>query len=216
MAGLNEKNNLPEWVGVTPEWVISCTRAALNQLGDWCRKNAGALAISVFATAGVNNALAQALPSNPEYDRIIVEAQKQGKDPVDYAMEKWKSEDWASKLDAYIVKKAVMAKKEEWKKIDIVNDGKREEWKKIDVVNDGKREEWKKIDVVNDGKRGELIKQTKIIITAMKSMESQGRFGPKQIEDINSMYENSGSTEVKDLIKSTFWKYLKTDKVAGL
>ena len=51
-------NRLPEWVTVTSEWVISCTRDALNHLGDWCKKNAGALAISVFATTGVNAALA--------------------------------------------------------------------------------------------------------------------------------------------------------------
>ena len=51
-------DRLPEWVTVTPAWVISCTRDALNHLGDWCKNNAGALAISVFATTGVNAALA--------------------------------------------------------------------------------------------------------------------------------------------------------------
>ena len=61
---------LPEWVEVDSKWVIQCTREALNKLGDWCRKNAGSLAISVFATVGVNVALAQTTPTSPSASAI--------------------------------------------------------------------------------------------------------------------------------------------------
>ena len=52
--------------------------------------------------------VAQAIVPNPEYDRIIAEAKAAGKDPVDYALSKWKSDAFAEWLDKYILKKAAI------------------------------------------------------------------------------------------------------------
>jgi hypothetical protein len=57
-----DNNKLPEWVEINAEWVIQCTRGDLWKLGNWCSRNVNALAVAVFATAGVNTALAQTTP----------------------------------------------------------------------------------------------------------------------------------------------------------
>ena len=182
---------LPEWVEVDSKWVIECTREALEKLGEWCSKYVGVLAVSALATTGATAVLAQSVPANPEYDRIIAEAQKGGKDPLEVAQEKWRKDEFIMSLDSYI------------------NSKNKQTIKTI-------RNEWQEMDHTNYWKEKKLIESTRLILVSMKALESQKKFGAEQIRDINIMYTNSSSPEVREMIKRDFWQYIKDDKIARL
>lgn len=151
------------------------------------------LQASAQSTISVSTAISASAP-NPEYDRLIAEAQTVGKDPVDYAMEKWKSEDWASRLDVYILKRAAMKRQEGERKIDEA------------AITDEMRIAKKSKD---------LIKSTKVVIDAMKVLERNWKFWTEQIAEVNKMYASPTlPKEVKDMIFQEFGRYIKKESIA--
>ena len=125
------------------------------------------------------------------YDRLIAEVQKGGKDPLEVAQEKWRKDEFIMSLDSYI------------------NSKNKQTIKTI-------RNEWQEMDHTNYWKEKKLIESTRLILVSMKALESQKKFGAEQIRDINIMYTNSSSPEVREMIKRDFWQYIKDDKIARL
>jgi hypothetical protein len=115
-----------------------------------------------------------------EFEAWIAEAEKGNKDPVDWALDKGKGEDWASKLDAYLVKRKLA----------------RADGELARAKADGAR-----LDAA-------LMEKTKTILAAMKTLEAQGRLGPDAVADLNKMAQ-SHVPEVRELIRREFGKYLK-------
>ena len=54
----------------------------------------------------------------------------------------------------------------------------------------------------------ELLKITKLVLAAMKTLETQGRLGADAVADLNKM-ANSGSEEVRVMVRREFGKYIK-------
>lgn len=57
----------------------------------------------------------------------------------------------------------------------------------------------------------ELLKQTKVVLAAMKTLEAQGRLGPDAVADLNKM-ANNDLEEVRVLVRREFGKYLKPER----
>jgi len=71
------------------------------------KRSVARVAIALSLVCAMGGALGQSVgfQSVPEFEAWIAEAEKVNKDPVDWALDKGKGEDWASKLDAYLVKR---------------------------------------------------------------------------------------------------------------
>jgi hypothetical protein len=123
----------------------------------------------------------------PEFEAWIAEAEKGNKDPVDWALEKGKGEDWASKLDAYLVKRQLARTGARIARLDA---------------------EAKEREARIAQMEAQSLAATKGILAAMKSLDAQGRFGPKAVADLNWLF-NNGSEEVTALIRGELGKYLK-------
>lgn len=146
-----------------------------------------AVALSLVGAMGGALGQGAAFEQSPEFEAWIAEAEKVKKDPVDFALEKGRGEDWASRLDVYLVKRKLARPDGELARA---------------------KAEGAKLDADLAQKKAELMEKTKIILTAMKSLESQGRLGPDAVADLNKMAQ-SHVPEVRDLVRREFGKYLK-------
>ncbi len=57
-------------------------------------------------------------------------------------------------------------------------------------------------------KKAQSLAATKGILAAMKSLDAQGRFGPKAVADLNWLFDH-GTEEERALIRRELGKYLK-------
>jgi len=172
-----------------------CSGRLFIALGRW-------LICTVFVYAAAS-AGAQIVPFQqvPEFETWIQESDKSKKDPVDLALEKGKDEDWASRLDAYLVKRKLARIDARIAKLDA--EAKEREVRIAQKEADAKKvkDEIAKIDA-------QLLENTKRILAAMKTLEAQGRLSSNAVDDLNRM-ANSSSAEVRDLVRREFGKYLK-------
>lgn len=147
------------------------------------------VAIALSLVCAMGGALGQGVgfQSVPEFEAWIAEAERGNKDPVDWALDRGKGEDWASKLDAYLVKRKLARPDGELARA---------------------KAEGARLDAELAQKNAELAAATKGIVAAMKSLDAQGRMGPKAVADLNWLFNNS-SEEERALIRRELGKYLK-------
>lgn len=127
---------------------------------------------------------------NPEFESLIREAQSLGVDPVRLTVQRKLSEDVTFDLAEYI------------------SDKKKAEAKEREARIAKKDAEAKEREIRNAKLDAELLKQTKVVLAAMKTLEAQGRLDTDVVADLNKM-ANSNSEEVRVLVRREFGKYLK-------
>jgi hypothetical protein len=172
-----------------------CSGRLFITLGRW-------LICTVFVYAAAStSAQVVTFQHVPEFEKWIQEADKSKKDPVDLALEKGKGEDWASRLDAYMVKRKLAPIAAENAKLDAEAKEREVRIAKLDA-------EAKESEARIAKKVAELLKQTKVVLAAMKTLEAQGRLGPDAVADLNKM-ANNDLEEVRVLVRREFGKYLK-------
>lgn len=176
-----------------------------------------AMMVSASVWAQSTSSKAAEFTLNPEYEAIIAEAKKLGKEPVDLALEKKKSEDWASLLDSYIIKKAAKeGEAENAKKLAYI-DQLRKESAKILADIDQLRKESAKLKAetaANKQETAKLVAQDiesyRKIISIIDGLKKQGKFNQHDIEVINDIYNDKITPpDLKTEIEQKYKQYLK-------
>ena len=178
-------------------------RKAQPTAKPWSLRPVSRWAVALGLVGAMGAALGQgaAFEPSPEFEAWIAEAEKVKKDPVDFALERGRGEDWASKLDVYLVKRKLARSDGELARA-------KAEGAKLDAELAQKKAEGARLDAALAQKNAEIAAATKGIVAAMKSLDAQGRMGPKAVADLNWLF-NNGSEEEKALIRRELGKYLK-------
>jgi beta-phosphoglucomutase-like phosphatase (HAD superfamily) len=136
----------------------------------------------LLAAAMTGNLQAEttAISSTPDHEAHLEEARRLGVDPLDLAASKKRSGQWT--MQQYIA------------------------FSKFNRASQEAEAKEREIRIAK--KEAESLEATKRIVTAMKSLDAQGRMSPKAVADLNWLF-NNGSEEEKELIRRELGKYLK-------
>lgn len=202
MAG---PNHIVSWSPETKDQLSVWTRMeALTDrvLNNWRRVVMGTLAGLAMAIS--SPAMAQdmvavkaetpqwALTPNPEFDRIIAEAQKAWKDPVDYALSKWKTEAFAEGLDSYIIKKTALERRTR-------------EWQ-LDQAAMARKSREAELDKTLAWRIVAINATAMKLIASLEKNRKEGNFKKSDLDTLKEIYNRQDvSDEVKKLIQQKFW-----------